>query len=392
MRIAYVTEWDPYAPSGVLQKIIAQVRTWKRLGHDAEVFSLSTTGDRPAACGFEDHGRVIARFSKRLLSRFPLARLGFFNKVLSAPELARAVSDYRPDLIYYRQQGPWYPGVGAVLAHAPVVMELNANAAEARCWGRINSAFRAATQARLWSNVDGFVSVSHEIADEIRPLDKPVSVVPNAMSGPPWRDVPPSRNKRPAFVFVGSPLSPHGDWHGIDKILRLARLLEDCHFHIVGLQADGTSRDAVPSNVQFHGPKFGSDLAAIYRASDVGIGTLALHRRGIETTSALKPLEYLMFGLPVVFGYRETDARLNAAEYALTIGNYDRNIEDNAQAIRQFANAWLGRRVVADLSYLSSETIEHSRLAFFAWVVLSRMASSEAHTSKPLFHESPRHA
>jgi hypothetical protein len=115
-----------------------------------------------------------------------------------------------------------------------------------------------------------------------------------------------------------------------------------------------------------HGQKYGDDLARIYRESDVGIGTLALHRRSIDENSALKPLEYLMHGLPVVLGYRETEAQLNDANYTLNIGNYEYNVSDKINEIDSFARAWLRKRVTSDLSYLSRAVIERKRLEFMS--------------------------
>ena len=61
-----------------------------------------------------------------------------------------------------------------------------------------------------------------------------------------------------------------------------------------------------------------------------------------------------MYGLPVILGYRETEPALNAAPYSLSIGNSEDNVARNTEAIRRFAEAWRGKRVTADLTYLSA--------------------------------------
>jgi glycosyltransferase involved in cell wall biosynthesis len=363
MRIAYVTEWNPYDPSGVLRKIMGQVTAWTRAGVDVRVFAVAATRDTACALDFERHGEVVGRISQDSLDRYGFARLGYVNKVASAPALRRAVKTFNPDIIYYRQQGPWYPGLGAVLRLAPTVAELNGTAAGEAPWGWLNVAYRRATCRRWQRLVAGFVAVSPGIADEYRALDKPIAVVPNSMPTAP-DPLPPTANEAPAFVFVGSALANDGAWHGVDKILDLAQALPASRFEIVGMTQADLGEPRMPPNLRFHGPKYGNDLEAIYRSCDVGIGTLALHRRNLEINSALKPLEYLTFGLPVVLGYREVEAALNDADYALHIGNHEKNVVQSIDAIADFAGRWCGQRVTSDLGYLSSDVIEGRRLEF----------------------------
>lgn len=363
MRIAYVTEWSPWEPSGVLRKMIGQVRLWKSLGCDARIFALAPTRNQGAAFDFFSHGVVVGRIAQERLDQFPSARLGFVNKVLSAGSLGQSVAMYQPDVIYYRQQGPWYPGIGRVLRLAPAVAELNGSKAAELIWGLANAGFRALTDRHLWRHLRGFVAVSPDIEREYRSLKKPIAVIPNSLWGPVC-PLPPTGNTAPAFVFVGSPLINGGAWHGVDKIMQLAKALPDSSFHIVGLRRDEASGATPASNVTFHGPLYGEALKKVYEVSDVGIGTLALHRRSIETNSALKPLEYLMHGLPVILGYLETDDRLNRADYTLLISNRENNVAEHISEITAFAAAWRNRRVTADLSYLSGNVIEQRRLSF----------------------------
>ena len=294
----------------------------------------------------------------------PRRDLGFANKILTAPSIARRLRAEAPDIIYYRQQGPWYPGLRSILRAAPCVMEVNANFEEADQWGGLLKWYARTTRHATLSSLAGFVCVSEEIAAELADLGRPAEAIPNSMWGSPELRLPPSDNQAPSFVFVGSPLMGTGSWHGIDKLFPLARALPESAFHIVGLTREGFAGYAIPANVRFHGPLYGDDLVDIYRQSDIGIGTLALHRRKIDQTSALKPLEYLMYGLPIILGYRETKSALNTAPYTLSIDNTEDNVARNLDPIRRFADAWRGKRVTADLSYLSGAVIEARRLAF----------------------------
>jgi hypothetical protein len=367
MKIAYITEWNPYEPSGVLQKMQAQVAAWKMAGESVRVFFVIPTRNTPSNFDPQDDVEIIGRISQKNLDRFRFARLGYVNKIISASALRRSVAGFDPDIIYFRHQGPWYPGIGRTLRLAPTVVELNGNLAGAALWGRTSVVFSRLTDS-LWKRlITAYVAVSPDIADEYRDTGKSIGIIPNSLPKIP-NPLPPTDNSTPAFVFVGSVLAEGGAWHGIEKIFDLAAKLPDSRFEIVGLARTDLSNQQVPDNVRLHGPKYGSDLEAVYRSCDIGLGTLALHRRGMETNSALKPLEYLSFGLPVVLGYQETEPELNSADYTLHIGNHEENVLESIDDIAAFAEKWRGKRVHADLEYLSSAVVERRRLDFlFLW-------------------------
>ncbi len=373
LRIAYLTEWTPYAETGVLRKLIGQVAAWRRHGCEAQLFTLAPRRDAPTALNFAEHGIAIGALHQRYLDRFPRARLGLVNKIASVPLMHRAISAYRPDVIYYRQNGPWYPGIGALLRLAPSVMEINTNErAETKLWSPSIGATYRATQAQVWRHVRGFVCVTCEIAGHFSAHGKPIAVLGNSF----WdkvKDPAPTGNATPALVFVGSRIDVSASWHGVDKVFPLAAAMPASTFHIVGMTRDDFGDAAPPANVRFHGELRGAELSAVLASSDVGLGTLALHRKNMEEACPLKVREYLMNRLPVVIGYRETQAELRGAPYVLDIGNGPDNVANNIENIRAFAAAWTNRRVAADLSFLSMGTIERRRIAF-----LTEMAGAQA--------------
>lgn len=366
LRIAYLTEWSPYAETGVLRKLIGQVAAWRRLGCEAQLFTLAARREQPTALDFAEHGVAIGALHQRMLDRWPRARLGLVNKIVTVPLMRRAIKAYRPDVIYYRQNGPWYPGIGTLLQLAPAVMEINTNErVETELWGAAVGKVYRATQARVWRQINGFVCVTGEIADDFRGLGKPVSVLGNSF----WDDVKdavPSGNAAPALVFVGTKTDTAASWHGVDKIFPLADRMPAAVFHVVGMTRDDFAGQPVPPNVRFHGELRGGDLARVLAVSDVGLGTLALHRKSMEEACPLKVREYLMNRLPVVIGYRETQDELRTAPYVLDIGNGPNNVSDNIERIRAFAEAWTNRRITSDLSFLSMDTIERRRITFLA--------------------------
>ncbi|HEX6860405.1 MAG TPA: glycosyltransferase [Caulobacteraceae bacterium] len=366
MRVAYLTEWSPFGETGVLRKLIGQVETWRELGCEAEIFALAPRRDEAPSLGFERYGSVIGAIHQSSLEKHPAARLGFFNKIASAPLVSRALRRFAPDVIYYRQNGPWYPGIGAQMRIAPTVMEINTDeGAENSHWGAAFDALYRLTQQRVVGPAAGFVAVTEEIAAKYRDRHKPVAVVPNSFWGEAPGPIAPTAGGEPTFVFVGS---PGMSWHGVDKIFLLARGLPASRFHIVGFTAADFPGETIPENMVLHGHQTGPELSAIYARSDVGIGTLALHRKGMDEACPLKIREYLMNRLPVIIGYTEAEAALNAAPYVLQLGNDEGNVARNLETIVAFARDWAGRRVEDDLSFLSRSAKESQRLEFLAKV------------------------
>lgn len=364
MRIAYVTEWSPYAETGVLRKLIGQIHAWRDLGCNAQIFSVSPLQDAAPALNFDQVGEIVGHFHQRHLDRFPCARLGYVNKIATVPRLVAQLKRYRPDVIYYRQNGPWYPGVSRLLSVAPTVLEVNTDEkSENRLWGDVFGKFHEITKAWTQDRLAGLVVVTDEIAKSYRHTNKMIATIPNSMWGEPY-PLPPTANKTPTFVFVGSPMTVGINWHGIDKLITLARALPESTFHIVGPSAREFSCGNLPANMIVHGELRGAELIDVFSQSDVGLGTMALHRKDMDEACPLKVRDYLMHGLPVVIGYWETETQLNTAEYVLQIGNTDGNVENSIDAIAQFADLWRGRRVTADLSFMTRGVIEWRRINF----------------------------
>ena len=368
LRIAYLTEWAPYAETGVLRKLIGQVRAWRELGCEASLFSLAALQARKPALDFEEFGSVVGTFHQKQLDRYPKARLGYLNKIATVPRLLARIKAFQPDVIYYRQQGPWYPGLSRLLSVAPTILEINADEdAENKLWNRFFASFHRITRTRTHRRLAGFVCVTHEIARKYEHSGKPVAVIPNSMWGAPQR-LPVTGNTTPSFVFVGSPMNIDVNWHGVDKLLPLAKAFPDCLFHIVGPGKHEFCQGELPANILVHGEQSSDGLIEVFRQSDVGLGTLALHRESAQEACSLKVRDYLMHGLPVVIGYTETETGLHGADYVLQIDNTEDNITSNMDRIAAFARRWCGKRVTADLSFMASTAIERRRLDFISCV------------------------
>lgn len=101
-------------------------------------------------------------------------------------------------------------------------------------------------------------------------------------------------------------------WHGIDRLLRgLAEYYQASPSKLVNIKLVGVGSEnqgllkltkelGIMDHVEFVGNLEGTALDDICNVSDLGIGTLAIFRKGIALDSSLKHREYCARGLPFV--------------------------------------------------------------------------------------------
>jgi hypothetical protein len=79
--------------------------------------------------------------------------------------------------------------------------------------------------------------------------NRPYLVLGNAIDLGEYAPIPAADNPHPRLVFIGSRRCP---WHGMAKIVALARAFSQWHFDIIGYGPDDVEGN-VPSNVKLHG-------------------------------------------------------------------------------------------------------------------------------------------
>lgn len=286
MRIIYLAEWDAFKPTGVLSKIQGQVKTWNNFGNNAELILISPPGKSKSSKPLAN-AKI---FSKPLTRLLPEGFVRTYsNKILSSFEVPAYIRKIQPDLIYYRQ-GIWYPGVLSVIKAFPTIMELNTDdISEIQLSSKLKSQVYMYGRHKIINSVKGFVAVSNEIHELYKRYNKPTCVVSNGIDLSIIPENVVCNNNRPQLLFVGSPGSP---WHGVDKILDMAKKITEVDFHIVGYALTCS----LPQNIKTHGYLDKKQLYELYKKIDVGIGSLALHRNNMHEASPLKVREYLAFG------------------------------------------------------------------------------------------------
>jgi hypothetical protein len=117
-------------------------------------------------------------------------------------------------------------------------------------------------------------------------------------------------------------------------------------------------------NVTWHGRLDHASALAVMARADIGIGTLALHRKAMHQANALKLREYLALGLPVLYGNEDPDVDA-IPELALRIANTEDNVITELARIRTFVEGSRGKRVPRSaLGHLDAAAKETQRLDF----------------------------
>jgi glycosyltransferase involved in cell wall biosynthesis len=351
VKLAYVISWGDGGTSGVFHKVHDQVSAWREYGHDARIF-VATTRESAADWRDRDSSVHVTEYS------------GSTRSVVAQRRIVAAVDRFAPDLVYVRPslRNAW---VTRQLSAAPVVAEIQTRAkSEAATQSSVRLA--ATHLARRALRVArGAVFVTAELAgqEEYAHLTPVRAVIGNGIDLSRHCVVPPpDATLPPALLFVGSSDLP---WHGIDQILDFAATKPDWRFHLVGVRGPSTTGLL---NVETHGPLTPGAIAGVAARCDIGIGTLALYRKGMQEATPLKVREYLALGLPVVGAYLDTDIPTDAP-YFLRLPNEPGALVSHQSQVEDFVHAWKGRRVARTaVLQIDSRVKEAERLSFFSEV------------------------
>lgn len=360
MRIAYLGVLGA-GQYGIARKIHRQVETWIAKGHEARLFML--TGERYAS----------GAWAQSHIDEEPLnSKWGYVTRYGA---LVRRLAAWRPELVYFRFT-PYLPHTEWVVRRFPTVTEMNADdVQQIRVLSSRPMLWRhRLTRGRVLKRVRGIVCVSADVADRNRHFGCPVEVIGNGIRLDDYPVLPAPANAQPRLAFLSSRGLP---WHGIDKMLWLARRCPEWTFDMIGgLGLDQPSQaSALPPNVQVHGMLDRGAYERVLARADVALGALALHRYGLGRNSTLKVLEYLAYGIPTIIGYEETHFP-EPPWYLLALPNTSENVRAHLPRIRDFVAGVRSRRVSrASIAHLDIEATETKRLHFFERVLARASAT-----------------
>lgn len=354
MKVAYLLHYNGNPEGGVIKKVVNQVEYWKSKGFEVRVYIFSNNID------------LQNKLKHYRITFFLECYQNYTDRIIKIILLVKMIIKWDPDLVYYRGN-MYYPYIDILSRKIPMVVEINTDDV---CELQLDSKFRyfynLLTRSLLLKEVKGMIFVSNDLPKKKYFYNylKPMIVIGNSINLTQYPYLPYPANSVPHLVFIGSCMQP---WQGVDKILWLANKFSNWEFDIIGISTNEIKD--IPSNITLHGFLTSDKYIPIMAKADVAIGPLALYRKGMEETSALKVLEYLAYGIPVILGYQETNLDLKEP-YILQLPNTSDNVVSNVNEIYKFVNSAKGIRVKRkSITNIDVKYRENKRLAFLKSVV-----------------------
>lgn len=318
MKILYLSNYQLENDNGVTQKMKMQMRHWVNQNHEVLYLSLNTL-----ALYMSDGTKVIEDTLIHKTGKLNILRSLF----LGSFKLKKVLKNIEFDVVYvrYKLYDPFFINA---LKGMPLVVEMNSNdIAEFKLRSKFGYYYNLLSRNRFLNQANGFVCVSNEIQRQTLRDGDDYIVIANGIdvSSFPKRKLSLNKN-RLSLVFIGTPGSP---WHGLDKIIYMSAKLSEFDFHIIGEKGQDSE------NLFFHGYLDFESTVEIIQKCDVGISTMALHRKEMNEASPLKSRQYLAMGIPIIYAYDDTDMN-NEYSFALKLPNTESNVRNNIDLIRSF--------------------------------------------------------
>jgi len=361
MRIAYVAIHleKKYIFGGVGRKIQEHLRIWQQMGHEAHLFLHSPDDIQLPGTSTFQFGST-----DKPSSSISVAREVSRSRALA--QMIRHVAKFQPDIIYLRYGLFTFP-LQRLYRLAPVIVEINADdVSEYRYRGRFFYWMNRLTRSQILKKAAGFVAVSREIAGLpiFSKFNKPTLVYSNGIDLKEIEPLPAPCNAIPRLAFVGN---AGMDWNGVDKLIAFARRVPEIQVDVIGYSREDIPDEEVPQNVSFFGRVSVAEVREILSHADVACGTLALHGKMLQDSSALKVREALAYGIPVILACIDSDISGKGLDFVLQIPNTESNVENHCEAIKSFVFRMVGKRadrgVITPL--IDQRIKEQKRFIFF---------------------------
>lgn len=362
MKIGYVLDWDIIAQSSVLNKIQKKILYWESLGHEVCLFLVSYKTDSQ----FIPKLKNIRIFERADLSILKLSSLKtFFGRNRAFGRMLKEMRVFCPDIVYLRPGMMWYPNVSKIVSSFPTVLELNSiDEEEAKIYyPDMDIRYKIFKYGRkdLLKKCSGIVSLTDEIGKRYQSFKKKTIVISNGVSFP--ETAPEKVLEGINIIFVGTPGQP---WQGFDQFVKMASLLPDFTFHLVGPTLSELGLEG-SSNLICHGFMDAKRLGELYRCCHIGVGTLALFKKNMQEACPLKVREYVANQLFLILGYTDTD--FHGKPFSLYIDNSPDNVQKNITEIKSFILDIASQRNINDpveKKQYAVHTKEDERLRFLS--------------------------
>jgi hypothetical protein len=379
MKIAYFVQISLHENDGVINKIKNQLEAWLSFNHDVQLIMITSSKEvqlqSTVLHKLNQEGRVNF-FRTKTLGLLPTDVLRDWLGLESTFSKARiCLNEFNPDVVYARYSlfQPFYRKIGESFR---LIIEVNTDFESEYFLLRKESLKRylrylyyKSTNALLLRSVSGVVTVTKELRENY--TSRPVAVIPNSLkvsdyNAPVYKSDP----KKISLIFLGT---PGMSWQGIDILVKLAAILKNIKFHVIGYSSADFKN--VPDNVVLHGFLKKDEYLELMVNSTAAIGTLALSRKKMEEACPLKVREYMACCRPLILPYKETVFEMKEyPDWTLRVDIEKDGISNSAKKISTFLERCSKFSITqADvLQYIDVSEIEKLRLHFFETILKNK--------------------
>ena len=322
-------------PIGIFNKIQGQAKAAKKLHLDIDYFILNKLEnkqlDNLKLIKINLPKNTILNFVKRYFFKFKTIDqnldLAGYNKIILRYPLST-------DLFFYKPFWQKYKNKVVTIHNTNEIEELKTNKT---LLGKINLILEKRNSSKLLANIAGIIGVSNEIRKiELKKIKevKPSIAISNGIDvgNIPFTKFTFFDNKTLNLIFISSIFYP---WQGLERLLKSLNLYNGkvkIRLFLIGEINNNIEKSLIHEisntniDIQMLGSKYGTDIDNYFSKSTLAIGTLALFKKNMNETSALKIGEYLARGIPFIYAYNETDIE-KKCEYALKFENKENIID-----------------------------------------------------------------
>ena len=297
MRVSYFALWDEIAHPGVGKKIRQTVAAMNDAGHDARAEILCPNGlssylDFVRRIGSSSSAVLIIRFHPYLMPLlFPVLLWLRVRRRLVVIDIPTPCST--------------------------LLQELRDNSALTGAGKWLRAGLLCISAPWLLMPASRLIEYAPESRYFMQGLRKKTVISANGIR---VHDIPPVRTSEgergDGITLIG--VAALADWHGYDLVLRGMAAYpgsgdQSLRLLIVGDGAIRASlgelaeRLGVADRIEFVGVRQGAELDACFERAHIGVGSLALFRKGLAYASSLKSREYVARGLPFVSAGTDPD-------------------------------------------------------------------------------------
>ena len=369
MKIACYLEYQFSKNNSTFKKLTQQLDEWLKSGHTCQIFVL--TKKHTAFDAYSKFDSVKYSSNGNRINCNVITYNNIFDRYLKLGLLALNTIRWTPDILYARNDLNINLLKLILFRSVKTIIEINTDDLMEfnhfhKSW---KEPFYKWYRKQLFKCIKGAVFVTYELqkSDSYNQIRDNSVVISNGIPINDFKTLPKTNNQNPVLSFLGT---SDFKWHGIDKVVNMAKLLSDHKFYIIGPSIKKYT-SSIPDNITFTGFLEYEEYLIHLAKTDIAIGTLALHRKGMNEACALKVREYLALGLPVILAYDDTDFP-NDTSFIQKLPNSENNIEPNIALVKTFINSWANKRVSKDLiSHIDIQKKEKKRLELFHRIIRS---------------------